>query len=280
LFATEGFIEASRKFVCVRLESFESKEHQDMVREFLNGKFENTAFCILKPDGKTRLSGTGRSPQMAFRTGGRSQSNDPNQEENNKKTIAEMDKISAKYTSKASDAGAVVQDFHTFKQALNIASGDQRLLVFTVAAQKDRAVLKKLMQKVANHPDAIGRYHYDFADTVDAEWSKAIKDDKNKTGIFIIRAGEFGQDGQTVAELPLNSNANKVLDVLEKVNKDFATSEKRKVYSDHVEKGRKEGIKYEDNMPWGEDRDADGKIDERPSHRGGRGDRRGPPPGR
>jgi hypothetical protein len=256
------------------LESFESKAHQDMVREFLNGRFENTAFCILSPDGKKRLSGTGRSPQMGFGIRGRPVVGGPDEKENNKKSIAEMEKIAARYPARASVEGSVVQDFHTFKQALNVASGDQRLLVFTVAAEKARDGLKKSMREVANHPDAIGRYHYDFADTVDAQWSKVIRGDRNKTGIFIIRAGEFGQDGQVMAELPLKSNAPQILGVLEKVNKDFAASEKRKVYSGHVEKGRKEGVKYEDNMPWGEDRDADGKIDERPER--GRG-RRGPP---
>lgn len=69
-----------------------------------------------------------------------------------------------------------------------------RLLVFSVAAKRDRAAVRNTIQKGANNPDAVGRYHYDFADTVDADWSKAIKVDKNKTGIFIIRAGEFGQD--------------------------------------------------------------------------------------
>ncbi len=254
-----------------------------MVREFLNGRFENTAFCILSPDGKKRLSGTGRSPQMGFGIRGRPVVGSPDEKENNAKSIVEMEKIAAKYPSKATDVRAVVQDFHTFKQALNIASGDQRLLVFAVAANKDRATLKKTIQQVANHSDALGRYHYDFADKEDIEWSQAIKGDKNKTGIFIIRAGEFGQDGQIVAELPLTSNADKILGVLEKVNKDFSTSEKRKVYSEHVVKGRKEGIKYIDNMPWGEDRDGDGKIDEKRMRRpedGRRGDRRGPPQGR
>jgi len=238
-----------------------------MVREFLNGRFANTAFCILAPDGKKRLSGAGRSPQMGFRIEGRPVVGGPDEKENNIKAVMEMEKIAAKYPSKSTDARAVVQDFHTFKQALNIASGDQRLLVFSVAANKDRAAVRKTIQQVANHPDAIGRYHYDFADKVDIDWSQAIEGDKNKTGIFIIRAGEFGQDGQVVAELPLMSDANKIVMLLEKENKNFAASEKRKVYSEHVEKGRKEGIKYEDNMPWGEDRDGDGKIDERRTRR-------------
>lgn len=254
-----------------------------MVREFLNGRFENTAFCILSPDGKKRLSGTGRSPQMGFRIGGRPEVNGSEQDANNRKIIAEMEKIAAKYRSKSSEAGAVVQDFHTFKQALNIASGDQRLLVFSVASNKHLASIKKTIQHVANHPDMVGRFHYDFAGKADVQWSKAIEGDRNKTGIFIIRAGEFGQEGQVVAELPLGSNAVKIRDVLGRVNKEFAASEKRKDYSEHVAKGRRENVKYEDNMPWGEDRDADGKIDERPTRRGGsgrRGDRRGPPPGR
>lgn len=204
---------------------------------------------------------------MGFGIRGRPEVDGPEQEANNKKIIAEMESISAKYAGKGNRADAVVQDFHTFKQALNIASGDQRLLVFSVAANKDRAAVGKTIQRVANDPDAVGRYHYDFADRVDVDWSQAIEGDKNKTGIFVIKAGEFGQDGETLAELPLNSNAEQILGVLEKVNKEFAATEKRKVYSEHVEKGRREGVQYQDNMPWGEDRDADGKIDERASHR-------------
>lgn len=257
----------------MRLESFESKEHQDRIREFLNGRFENTAFCILSPDGEKRLSGTGRSPQMGFGIRGRPVVGGPDEKEYNQKAIGEMEKIAARYPAKAGVAAAVVQDFHTFKQALNVASGDQRLLVFTVAAKKDRAGLKKSMRQVANHPGALGRFHYDFADTVDAQWSKVVRGDRNKTGIFIIRSGEFGQDGQVMAELPLTSSAGVILSELAEANKDFAATEKRKVYSEHVEKGRREGVKYQDNMPWGEDRDADGKIDARRGRPGGRGRR-------
>ena len=228
-----------------------------MVREFLDGRFENTAFCILSPDGKKRLSGAGRSPRQGFGAG---RSGEDGQ---NKAVIESMEKIAAKYPVKGSDSQAVVQDFHSFKQALNIASGDQRLLVFVVASKNDRERLKTSMQQVANHPDVIGRYHYDFADTIDAKWSEVITGDRNKTGIFIIQAGKFGQDGQVVAELPLNTQPEKIRSSLKQENQKFAKNETRKVYSDHVVEGRREGVKYVDNMPWGEDRDADGKIDER-----------------
>lgn len=234
-----------------------------MVREFLNGRFENTAFCILAPDGKKRLSGTGRSPMMGLRVRGRPEPGTAESKANNGKTIAKMDEIAAKYPAKGTSEKAVVQNFHSFKQALNIASGDQRLLVFVVAPQKDRSGLKRSMQAVANHPDVMGRFHFDFADKVDVDWSQVIDGDKNKTGIFIIQAGKFGQHGKAVAELPLNTQPEKIRSTLNQENQKFAKNEKRKVYSDHVVEGRREGVKYVDNMPWGEDRDADGKIDER-----------------
>ncbi|BDS07463.1 hypothetical protein NT6N_25030 [Oceaniferula spumae] len=276
MFSTKEFIDASRAFVCVRLESFESKENQDMVRKFLNGRFENTAFCILAPDGKTRLSGTGRSPQMGFGIRGRPEAGGPEAKAQNALVIESMEKIAKKYPTKADSASAVVEDFNSFKQSLNVSSGDQRLLVFVVAPEKQRNSLKKDLQVVANHQDVLGRFHFDFADNTDAKWSDVIDGDQSKTGIFVIHPGEFGQKGKVMAELPLTSEAKTIRETLAKANKAYAASETRKVYSEHVQKGRKEGVKYEDNMPWGEDRDADGKIDERPARRGQRGERRGP----
>lgn len=116
---------------------------------------------------------------------------------------------------------------------------------------------------MANHPDVLGRYHFDFADKVDAKWSDVIEQDQSRTGIFIIRSGQFGQDGKVVAELFLDTKPEKLISTLEQENRKFAQSETRKVYSEHVREGWAEGVHYKDNMPWGEDRDADGKIDER-----------------
>ena len=66
MFAKKEFVELSRNFVCVRLETYESKAHQDMVRELLGGKMVNTAFVLLAPDGKTQLTRAGRSPSKGF----------------------------------------------------------------------------------------------------------------------------------------------------------------------------------------------------------------------
>lgn len=267
MFSTKEFIAASRAFVCVRLETFESKEHQDMVRELLNGRFVNTAFCILAPDGKKRLSRAGRSPAMGF---GIRQSEDPDPEEVKKvnaRVIEAMNGVAKKYPAQGNAADAVMVDFHSFEQALNVSSGDQRLLVFAVTAEEQNGELKKNMQKVANRPDVMGRYHFDFSASTDTKWSEVMEGSKSKAGIFIIQSDEFGQKGKVLAELPLSSSPEAIRRELDQANKKYAAFETRKHYGKHVEKGRRTGVKYEDAMPWGEDRDADGKIDKRRGRR-------------
>ena len=67
MFSDPDVIKSSRNFVCIRIESYESKENQDIVRSYLGGRFENTAFCILSPDGKERLTRAGRGPNHVSR---------------------------------------------------------------------------------------------------------------------------------------------------------------------------------------------------------------------
>ena len=223
-----------------------------MVRSFLDGRFENTAFCLLAPDGKERLSGTGRSPSMGLRAGS------PRGDIDHQKDviISSMEKVAEKYNSKGDAKDTVIQDFHSFRQALNVASGDQRLLVFSTG-------------KIANvfaDPDVIGRYHWDTANPeADSGWDKIIDGEKSKNGIFIIQCDTFGQNGKVLAQLPLDTKADALKAALTKANNQFAEAEQRKVYSEHVAKGRRNNIFFQGGVEYGEDRDGDGKID----HRGG-----------
>lgn len=265
MFCKESFIELSRKFVCVRLESFESEEHQQMVRTFLNGRFANTAFCLLAPDGKTRLSDSGRSPGQVL---ARRQSG-----EQEAAVLAAMARVVSRYPGQGDAKLAEVPDFHGFKQALNVASADQRLLVFAVVPGSKRAAVERRLKAVANHPEAIGRYHYDRANAGDEDWAKLLSGVTRSSGLMIVRADTFGQKGKVVASLPTDVNAATLLAALGRANRAFAAEETRKHYAEHVSEGRRSGVEYKAAMPWGEDRDADGKIDPRPG-RAGRGGRR------
>ena len=239
-----------------------------MVRKLLKGRFENTAFCVFAPDGKTRLSGTGRSPLNGLGVNRRpSVKSEKEAKVDNAKAIRAMNAIVKKYPAKADLSDALVSDFHSFKQSLNVSSGDQRLLVYTVGAKNELKSLKNILQKVANDEKIIGRFHYDFFSEGDQKWSEVIEGESSPTGIYVIQPGEFGQSGNVVAEFSLDSSLDAIRTSLIEANTNYAASEERKNYAEHRKKARSAGITYEDNMPWGEDRDGDGVIDERKSSR-------------
>ena len=259
LFSQKSFIEASEKFVCVRLGTYESLEHQTMIRGLLNGRMENTAFVVFAPDGKTKLSRSGRSPDHAF----------------GKDVEGGMEKLADKYPDKARNKTAVLSDFHSFKQALNVASADQRLLVLTVASEKSKKSVNKKVQAVFSDEEMKGRFFYDTVNKGDEKWAENIKGTTKKSGIFIIRPGQFGQDGEVMKELSLKSSSAQIKKALTAANAEYAKTEKRTVSSEHVSEGTREGVDFENNVAQGEDRDGDGKIDPKPE-RGQRGGGRPP----
>ena len=237
-----------------------------MVRSLLNGTYANTAFCMFDPQGDQRLSRSGRSPSQVI--GRRSfDSNDA--------VIKEMKRIASLYQPK-SDGVAELQDFLSFRQALNVASADQRLLVFVNADKTAVEKLSPTLKKLFADKDIVGRFHLDLAGKEDAQWSKVIAGAQSDPAINVIRAGKFGLDGTTVNRLSLDTPLEKLKKELLAENKKFSEAETRKDYSDHVRAGRRQGIEYKTEIPYGEDRNGDGKIDGRSGgkHGGKRGDRR------
>ncbi len=269
MFSQKEFIEASRKFVCVRLESYESKEHQDLVRSFLNGRFENTAFSILAPDGEERLTGSSRSPTQVLGSSGRGPQAAPGSSDD---VIDGMNNIAKSYRPKGDENEVTLQDFHTFRQALNVASGDQRLLLFVAAPDSELGRIRRDLQPIFASDDVVGRFHLDFgSSSTDANWSDVIEKTSAKSGFVIVRADAFGQEGEVMEQLPLTASAESLKAALLSANEKFAETEARKVYSEHVQTGRSEDVFFEGGMPYGEDRDGDGEID----HVGGGGKGKG-----
>ena len=263
MFSTKEFIETSRDFVCVRLETYESIEHQDMIRSFLDGRLANTAFCILDPDAEERLTRSSRSPSMVLGAQGHGPGASRG---SNRSVIAEMKKLAAGYRARGDADEMVLQDFHSYKQALNVAAGDQRLLVFVAAGEKDLPAIRKTLQPVFADEEVVGRFHLDFGDAeTDKEWASTLTRLKGSSGVVVIRSDEFGQNGEVVAKLPITASEAEIKTALLQANEKFAADEKRKIYSEHVSAGRRQGITFDSGVPYGEDRDGDGKID----HRGG-----------
>lgn len=234
--------------MCVRIDSFESEEAQKIVRSYLNGRFANTAFCLLAPDGKKRLSRGHRGPSHVL----------------GPDLARSFDRIAKDYPPKAPASQAAVPDFPNFRLGLNVASADQRLLVLVTGSEKEIQAARKSLPAVSNDPDVIGRFHYDF-ESDRTTWEKSLTGDLATSSIKIIQPDEFGQKGRVIASLPLNTSSKTIKKALLEANGEFAKNTDKKNYREHVQKGRRQGIEWTMPMDFGEDRDGDGVID----HRGG-----------
>ncbi len=235
-------IGATRDFVCVRIDSYESQANQEIVRSYLRGRFENTAFCVLAPDGETRLTRSGRGPHHASRD------------------FRDIAAIAARYRREGDPADARVPDFNSFKLALNVASADQRVLVL-VAADGDRLEgAERRLRPLAWRGDIVGRFHYDFEDRPEA-WREALLQPRGGEGIYLVKPGTFGLEGEVLAKLPIDAPVAEIGEAMAGANREFAAGTEKKVYSEHVREGRRGGKRIEMAMPYGEDRDGDGEID-------------------
>lgn len=203
---------------------------------------------MLAPDGKTRLSRSGRSPHHAF--GHRSD------------LTTELDELATKYRVRTKTPG-VLPNFNSFSLALNIAAADQRVLVLQAGESKKAS---ETLAAAAWSDLMVGRFHYD-TETDASQWTGKIDGEKSKEGIFIIQPDPFGQKGNVLAQLPYDVSRKELAAALTKANETFATTTQKKTYPDHVSEGRRKGIFIEMPVEFGEDRDGDGKIDHRPERR-------------
>jgi hypothetical protein len=226
------------------LESYESEQHQEYVRHFLDGRFENSVFCMLAPNGQDWLTKASRGPQMVLGRSAGAQS---------------LSRFALVYPAKADLKEAMVQDFHSFRQGLNVASADQRVMVLVNAPADREDALRVSLRAVASDDRVIGRFHFDFERG--DQWKENIAGTHGEHGIVLIHPGEFGMTGKVLAQLPLDSSAEQIVRALEKANQQFAATTEKKVYSQHVAKGRRENIYFEGAVPYGEDRDGDGRVD-------------------
>ena len=235
-----------------------------MVRELLDGRFENTAFVIYDPTGTRRLSKTGRSPDQGLNTRrGRGKAS-------NEDILKRMTQIASSFKPTGNTKEAELQDFHSFRQALNVASADQRLLLFVNVDKKSRSEVESNLKEVFTDAEVMGKFHLDFADSkTDVQWGDSVEGASNEAGMSLIWSGQFGLDGTVVEHLSLETKPKDIKSALLSANNKFSLLEQRKSYSDHVRQGRRQQIYFENVIPYGEDRDGDGKTDTKTRQRGG-----------
>lgn len=219
----------------------------------MGGAFNNSSFTVFSPDGETQISGSGRQPAQGL-LGRKKGTLD--------EVVGRMNEIASHFPSSVDSRQAVLPDFHTFRQALNIASSDQRLLILVVAPSGKMDSIRSSLRPTMTAPDIVGRFHLDFRnDGTDQAWFEAVEGAEDVPGYYVIRPDTFGQTGKVAAQLPLSASSVEIKNAILGANKKYASQEIRKSYANHVEAGRENEIFFEQPIPFGEDRDGDGLID-------------------
>ncbi len=139
-------VTASRNFICIRPQTYESAEEAKFLESIFrgrSGKLENTVFCLFAPDGKTKLTRSGRSPKMVFRDAG--------------EMVSFMDKSGSKYRAKSSIKS--LPYLEDVRLGLNVASCDLRPLVILISSKMSTlSKMEKRRLPLAWGNDFVGRF--------------------------------------------------------------------------------------------------------------------------
>lgn len=254
-------IAASRKFVCIRLATYESAEEALILKSFFigrSGELENTTFAIVAPDGKTKLTRAGRSPDHIFQGRG---ALTPAAE-----MAQTMDEIAARYDGAAQKDVAALPAAEDVRLGLDIASCDGQPLV--IVCGDDEAARTKLAERVAAaawSPAFVGRAAFAIA-TKDTDL-KPVSGAAKKPGVLVVQPDPYGLTGKVLAQTPADADAAKIAKALAE---GFAAHKAAaKDPRTHIEQGRRLGVDWETEIP-----DTD------PGPQGGGPGGPGGPPGR
>ncbi len=183
-------IAASRAFVCIRLATYEDPLEAKLLKGIArtaSGELENTAFCLLAPDGKTKLIHGARGIEQVYADA---------------QEMAEgMDRVTARYSAKASPSALPV--VANVRLAIDIAAADNRPLVVIVGGERVRDRLTKQVASLAWSDAFIGRFVYASGSNKELAQIGGVKID---SGIAIVAPDKFGQKGAVLQQTGTGSS--------------------------------------------------------------------------
>lgn len=227
-------IAAAKKFVCIRLTSYEDETEKKFVSKIVNGEPANTAFAMLTPEGERALRGRGpgRGPRDLYKDAA--------------DMAKGMDELAEKYPPKKAEGAPALPVTLNAKVGLAVAAGDLQPLVVVLAdSAKRREELEARVAELAWDKAFTGRLTYATAAT-----TKDIPKVEKRTikeGILLIEPDIFGAGGKVVKEVPFDEVAKQLADAMRETLKAHLRTEKNRRTLATL--GLKEGIFYETGIP-------------------------------
>jgi len=210
-------IKASRDFICVRLATYEDKEEGKFLASIFRGRsgeLENTVFCLLAPDGKTRLCRAGRSPDMTFR-----RSDDA--------FVAALNSAAKKYKPRPGARSLPV--LKDLRLALNVAACDKLPLAVAVGDDAHKSLAKLAWDKR-------------FAGKLIYVTVPKLKSADAKAKLIVLQPDAFGRHSKVLAQGPKVDATV----LTQGIAAHRATSKETRA---HVRDGRRQGIRWETEIP-------------------------------
>jgi len=247
--ADKDVISASRKFVCIRLATYENAEENKILTGFFSrgGVLENTVFTLLTPDGKTKLVSAGRSPVWAF-GGVRGAGINAQPEVSIKKMGQTMEAIALAYPGKgkATKGSPPLPYLADLRLALNVTAADRQPLVVVYSkSAEQRKKMEQELSKVAWSDQFIGQAQYVSAS--DASEFKSVKNFKATSGFVVIQPGTFGLTGEPIAVIDAKTSASKLVESLAKALAKHKPS--TLTYNQHRQMGSQAGARWVSKTP-------------------------------
>ncbi len=230
-------IDASRRFVCVRLTTYENKEEGEFLKAFLvtrSGELENTVFTILSPDGKRQLARAARSAKQTFGDAQR---------------MAEtMTRIGGEFSAKKTAEGQppALPRMRDVRLAVNVAACDNRPLVVLFAPDdKSRRTLEERLTPLAAHKTFLGQFVYVSASG--AKELSEIEGAKAEAGVMVVQPDSFGLKGKVLIQAGIKVSDGELAKCLQEGISLYQGEEKS--FRGHVQEGHKKGVFWETVIP-------------------------------
>jgi hypothetical protein len=225
-------IAVSRDFVCVRLATYEDAVEAKFVQALVrthSGELENTAFCLLAPDGKKKLSRSARGTEQVY--------------DDAAAMAADMRRVVGQYSPKA--APSKLPLVANPRLALDVAAADGLPLVVIVgndAPARQRSLER--LAKLAWTEEFIGRLVYAEGTAKDVLGVPGIT---VETGVVVIAPDKFGQKGAVLRHVDASATTEALAEALGAAMAEYKAPAKS--FHAHVREGQRIGVFWETRVP-------------------------------
>jgi len=234
----DQLIKATRNFVCIRTATYEDKQEATFLKwAFVGstgGELRNFGYCILSPDGKTKLRRSTRGPNFLYA--------------NSNAMAADLRQISAQYSGRTTPttSNPSVPQMKSVRLGINVASCDG--LPSVVVFGKDQTEVDSLNQKLTGviwDEQLAGKFIY--ASTTNSEDLKTVPGAGFQSGILVIKPDAFGIKGQLIKIILADVSDDQLKQALLSSANTFTRLSK--THGLHVRNGQQTGTLWKTEVP-------------------------------